>query len=163
MTSGQKTRRKPGSKPFTLTVGLEDPRITLSVKRSLDESDDRKLASQKGSFRLVTLKGQRARMLMPFVLDAVHKSGRSVKRIAASQGGRTGLTEERGARLALLLLAAFPIQKSSRASVIRSEIASMSDEEVYYWYAKAVGGEEESLGQLRGNALKALRILMAGE
>ena len=87
---------------------------------------------------------------------AIHRAG-------VFDAYRTGLTEERGARLALLLLAAFPIQKSSRASVIRSEIASMSDEEVYYWYAKAVGGEEESLGQLRGNALKALRILLAGE
>jgi hypothetical protein len=67
-----------------------------------------------------------------------------------------------GARLALLLWALAPIQKPSRAAMVRAGIAAMVDEEVYYWYAKAQGAPQELGRRRRQNALKALRVLLAG-
>ena len=76
---------------------------------------------------------------------------------------RLRLLETDGARLALLLWTIGPLQKPSRASLIKAGLSEMSDEEVYYWYAKAENGEGPSAQQRRGNALKALRMLLAGE
>ena len=52
------------------------------------------------------------------------------------------------------------IATSSRAALIRAGVSEMCDEEVYYWYAKMAGAFESSGAN---NALKALRVLLAGE
>ena len=62
--------------------------------------------------------------------------------------------------LALTLAGVAPVRKPSRATLIRAGVAEMSDEEVFYWYARM---SEASKGPGTNNALKALRIMLAGE
>ena len=77
-----------------------------------------------------------------------------------AKGEEVRLSEERGARLALTLAGVSPVRKPSRATLIRAGVAEMSDEEVCYWYARM---SEASNGSGTNNALKALRIMLAGE
>jgi hypothetical protein len=119
--------------------------------------------SKPGTVRLASLTGERAGLLLPTVLELLHRSGFSLPRLEERCGGRVRLPEDLGARVALLIWASAPLQKQSRAALVRAGILSMADEEVYYWYAKAEGDSDHPEPQRRGNALKALRILLAGE
>jgi hypothetical protein len=137
----------PALRPFTLTVDLVTPHLVLSQR-----SHDGHTSEPQ---RLVTLDGARAKSLTSTVVELLHKGGFSAARLEERGRGRVRLSEAGGARLTLLLWALGPIQKPSRAALVRAGVAALTDEEVYYWYAKAQGH--------RGNALKALRILLAGE
>ena len=110
--------------------------------------------------RVVTLAGRRASQHLPMTLDLLNRAGADVGRVDDRQGGRMRLSEERGARLALTLASVAPVQKPSRAALIRAGVSEMCDEEVYYWYAKMSGAFEPSGAN---NALRALRVLLAGE
>lgn len=163
MTISALVRSRPASagrssrvKPFTLTVRLGVPRLALSLRTPGRDGTPT-------TERLVTLEGGRAQLTLPTVLDLLHRAGFSLPKLEAKGGGWMRLPEPLGARLALLLWAVAPVQKPSRAALIRSGIAALVDEEVYYWYAKAEGSQGEGARQRRSNALKALRILLAGE
>jgi hypothetical protein len=97
------------------------------------------------------------------VLELLHKAGYSVAHIQEQRRRRMRLLEPVGARLALLLWALAPIQKPSRATLIRTGLLSMSDEELYYWYSKCESNFNDLARQTRERTLKALRILLAGE
>lgn len=153
-------RRAPSvsrEKPFTLTLDLEAPRLVLSQRGFF--SNGRPSETR----RLITLQGRRTQLLLPVTLELLHKEGFSVAKLEEKRRGRARLVEPLGARIALLLWAVAPIQKPSRASVVRAGILAMSDEELYYWYAKAEARSPNTARQQRNNALKALRILLAGE
>ena len=156
-------------KPFTLTLDLTLPRLTLSLRPQRAFGPQEASSNGSGEYRpaktkrLLTLEGRRARLLQQVVLEALHKAGISLPQLEEKSGGRVHLSEASGARLALLLWALAPIQKPSRAALVQAGIAAMSDEEVYYWYARAEGGQAPSASQQRNNTLKALRILLAGE
>ena len=149
-------RRRRYSKPFLVTVNTETPRIVVS------HQSDEMIGTEDHSIsrRVVTIEGKRAAQHLPMTLDLLNKAGIDVGRIDDRRGGRSRLPEEGGARLALTLAAIAPVRKSSRTTLIRAGIAEMSDEEVCYWYAK-MSEASGSLGP--NNALKALRIMLAGE
>lgn len=146
-------------KPFTLTLDLERrrPRFVLSIREAPQNG------SKPATVRLASLTGERAGLLLPTVLDLLHKSGFPLRRLEARCGGRIRLPEGLGARVALLIWASAPLQKQSRAALVRAGVLAMADEEVYYWYAKAEGGPAESARRRRENTLKSLRVLLAGD
>jgi hypothetical protein len=157
-----------GEKPFTLTVDLEYPRIVVSLRDGHvrnssafagNEMDSRRLSTR----RLAALGKSSARSLLPSVLALLHQWGFRIGKLEQRRRGRLRLAEDLGARIVLLLWTLAPIQKPSRAALVRAGITTMAEEEVYYWYAKAEGGPSEAVKQRRQNTLKALRILLAGE
>jgi hypothetical protein len=169
---GHRLRKARGAgqdRPFTLTLDLARPSLTLSLRQTRRSSSAGRSTANDGNGqsastrRLVALEGRRARLLQPVVLEELHKQGFFLAHLEEKGSWRVRLTEAAGARLALLLWALDPVQKPSRAALIQAGIAAMSDEEVYYWYAKSEGNLPPGGQQQRNNALKALRILLAGE
>ena len=155
MAATSQSRTARGAKPFVVTLTLAPPRIVVSQRVAGSNGNGPKSHSQ----RVIALEGRRAAQHLPLTLDLLHGAGADVARLSDRQGGRVNLMEDRGARLALTLAAVAPIRKPSRASLIRAGIAEMSTEEVYYWYAR-VSPDLRRTGA--NNALKALRILLAG-
>ncbi|GBD14659.1 hypothetical protein HRbin25_00538 [bacterium HR25] len=141
-------------RPFTLTVDLQVPRIVISYRHPS--------ANGRGTERLVALEGTRAKAVLPTLLELLHGAGYSLPRLEERGRGRYRLGEGLGARIVLLLWALGPIQKPSRASLVRTGVLAMVDEEVLYWYAKAAGERTVPVHRHQ-NALKALRVLLAGE
>ncbi len=148
-------RAQEAYRPFTLTVDLHAPRIVVSYRGPSPAENGK-------AERLITLQGPRARAVMPALLELLHGAGYSLPRLEARGRGRFRLGEWLGARVVLLLWALEPVQKPGRAALIRAGILSMVDEEVLYWYAKALV-DRRAAWRRRQNALKALRVLLAGE
>jgi hypothetical protein len=65
------------------------------------------------------------------------------------------LAEDRGVRLALLLMAVKPLRKVSRIEQVATGLRHMTDDEVYYWYSKC---SDLETGQ---RAQRALRLLLS--
>ena len=149
-------RRRRYSKPFIVTLDTVGPRIVVS-HQSVDVNG---VGPQAVTQRIVTVEGRRASQHLPMTLDLLNGAGANVSRMDDRQGGRVHLSEERGARLAVTLASVAPVQKPSRVALIRAGVSEMCDEEVYYWYAKMAGAFEPSGAN---NALKALRMMLAGE
>ena len=156
MAAVTETRRRPYAKPFLVTLNTAAPRIVVSHQAVEQNGGEPRPETR----RIVTIEGRRAAQHMPVTLDLLNQSGVDLGRIDDRQGGRARLSEERGARLALTLAAVAPVRKPSRATLIRAGIAEMADEEVCYWYARM---SEASRSAGPNNALKALRVLLAGE
>lgn len=144
------------SNPFLVTVNTVSPRIVISHQSDCKEGS----RSQLRTRRIVTMDGRRAAQHMPLTLDLLNGSGVDIIRLDDRKRGRARLSEEYGARLALTLAAVAPVRKPSRATLIRAGIAEMSDEEICYWYAKM---SEASRSPGANNALRALRVMLAGE
>lgn len=149
-------RRRAYPKPFIVTLDTAAPRILVSHQSVHVNGAGQRTVTR----RIVTLEGRRASQHLPMTLDLLNSAGGDVGRVDDRGGGRVRLSEERGARLALTLAAVAPVQKPSRSALIRTGVAEMCDEEVYYWYAKMAAAFEPSG---TNNALKALRTLLAGE
>lgn len=66
------------------------------------------------------------------------------------------LSEPAGVRLALVMVATAPLVRRGRALAIEEGIGAMSNEEVYYWYAKCNGPDAS-------RARRALRLLLADD
>ena len=143
-------------RPFMLTVNPSIPRIVLSYRFPVSNG-------QQHTLRLLTYEGPKMCELMNLAMDIAHKHRVPSDRFTKATGGRAGLPEAAGARLALLLWALRPIHKPSRAALVKAGILAMPDEEVFYWYAKTEGGSGLSASQRRSTALKALRTLLAGD
>jgi hypothetical protein len=155
-------REQETYRPFTLTVDLQAPRIVISHRHISTATAQGASAKNDRATRLVTLEGARARAALPALLELLHRSGYSLPRLEEKGRGRFRLSEGPGARAALMLRALAPIQKPSRASLVRAGILAMVDEEIFYWYAKA-SLDRGRASRRSQNALKALRILLAGE
>jgi hypothetical protein len=146
-------------RPFTLTLDLTAPRMVVSLRRP-PPGGPVAHGRQGRAQRLAALEGRRAQGALPAVLEMLHRRGFSLPRLEERGRGRLRLDEALGARIVLLLWAMAPVQKPSRWALLRAGIAAMVDEEVLYWYAKAAGERAGARGQ---NALRALRLLLAGE
>lgn len=90
------------------------------------------------------------------LVTAVRESGHQASVLSLSRKKPIPLDEAAGVRLALALLAAQPVAKPDRIRRIVAGVASMSTEETYYWYAKAVGSNAERVR-------RALRLFLAEE
>lgn len=141
--------------PFLLTVNRSVPRVVLSYRFPTNGAPH--------TLRLLTYEGSQVGELLNLAVDIAHRSRAPSARFDKSGGGRAGLPEAAGARLALLLWTLRPIHKPARAALVKAGIMAMPDEEVFYWYAKTEGGSGLSAGQRRRTALKALRTLLAGD
>ena len=165
----EKGRSLPSTgKPFAITINLDPPRLTLSLRRHRGSGSENSRTSQgangitPGTRRLLVLKARRAKILEPMVMEYLHQVGVVLPQLEGKGGGRVRLSEHDGARLVLMLWALAPLQKPSRSSLVKAGITAMSDEEVYYWYSRAEGTQSMTGRQQRNNTLKALRILLAG-
>ncbi|MCY4653294.1 MAG: hypothetical protein OXC95_09040 [Dehalococcoidia bacterium] len=156
MVSGAAPRRRTYSKPFLVTLNTDTPRIVVSHQ----STEVNGTGAHAVTRRVVTIEGRRAAQHLPMTLDLLNKAGVDVGKLDVRRGGRSRLSEERGARLVLTLAAIAPVRKPSRTTLIRAGIAEMSDEEVCYWYARM---SEAAGSPGPNNALKALRIMLAGE
>ena len=156
MSTNALRRRRQYSKPFLVTVNTSAPRIVVSYQPGERNGTSPHTASR----RMVTIEGMRAAQHLPMTLDLLNQAGADIGKLDERKVGRCRLSEERGARLALTLAGVAPVRKPSRATLIRAGVAEMSDEEVCYWFARM---SEASKGPGTNNALKALRIMLAGE
>ena len=156
MTSKVMRSRRSVSKHFLVTLNLAAPRIVVS--HQTDEVTD--CVPNAVTRRIVTIKGARAAQHLPAALELLNKAGVDVGGLDERKGGRAWLSEEQGGRLALTLAAIAPVRKPSRTTLIRAGLSEMSDEEVYYWYSRM---SEASRDTGPNNALKALRVMLAGE
>lgn len=98
---------------------------------------------------------------LPRLGDSVQAALRASKKapttIGPARRDPIDITEPAGVRLALAALAIEPIRRRDRTRDILEGITSMSDEEAYYWYAKAT---QPTSG---GRALRALRLLLSDD
>jgi hypothetical protein len=77
--------------------------------------------------------------------------------IGPSRQKPVDIDEAPGVRLALTALAVEPVRRRDRSREIVAGIASMSDEEAYYWYAKVTHHDTG------GRSLRALRLLLSDD
>jgi len=130
---------------FTLTLVPSKKRLVLS----------RSNGSLSKNRRLVCLNQEQFTRLLPQVRRLLNSGGFKWQRLDGDRVTRVRMREADGARLAIMLQAALPLRKPARVRLVQEGIISMSDEEVYYWSSRVDGRKND--------ALKALRILMAGE
>ena len=90
------------------------------------------------------------------IVAAAVASGNRRTTVLATRKKPIALSEEAGVRLTLTVLATAPVRRSERVDTIRNGIDTMTTEEVFYWYAHIRSDQS-------AQALKALRILLAGE
>ena len=105
--------------------------------------------------RIVRIWGLPLHTVYPDVVEALRASGHLPSTIAKPTVGPLPLEEEAGLRLGLLFKAVKPLSKVERMEDIRDGIATMSREEVAYWFAKT----QNAHGR---RAEAALRKLLAG-
>ncbi len=129
------------------------------LKRDLDHGNERCVlyeARTRGKSKVGSLKGWRLSVAIPYIR----------KTSPVSHGTRTAndemtntlyLLEEDGVRLALTFLGIRNLKKLVRAENVAREIHAMSQEESYYWYAKAHTDGHGSAG------IRALRTLFAND
>jgi hypothetical protein len=94
------------------------------------------------------LKGWRLSLALPYIRKLSHQL-----KFADHDNPNHKVPEEDGVRLALTFLGIGNLRKLEKAENLCREINSMSQEEAYYWYAKALGRWPESAG------VRALRTL----
>jgi hypothetical protein len=91
------------------------------------------------------------------VQAVLRASKKPVTSIGPSRQKPIDIDEAPGVRLALTTLAVEPVRRRDRSREIVDGIASMSDEEAYYWYAKVT---HPAAG---GRSLRALRLLLSDD
>lgn len=96
---------------------------------------------------------------VPRLTDDIQRALRASRRppttIGPSRRQPVDIDEAAGVRLTLAALATEPVRRRDRVREILDGIASMSDEEAYYWYAKVT---HERVGP---RSLRALRLMLA--
>jgi len=130
---------------FTLTLDPAKQRLVLSRSNGTAGKNRRMAYVEREQFT----------RFLPQIRRLLNNSGFKWQRLDGDKIARVRMREADGARLAILLQAILPVRKPARVRLVQEGIVSMSDEEVYYWSSRIIS---------RGNdALKALRILLAGE
>lgn len=86
---------------------------------------------------------------------ALRASHRPPTTIGPTRRQPVDIDEAAGVRLTLAALATEPVRRRDRVREILEGLASMSDEEAYYWYAKVT---HDRIG---ARALRSLRLLLA--
>ncbi len=124
------------------------------LKRYLNDGVERWTlyeARTRGRTKVATLRGWRLSLALPYVKKIVQASQRLKK---PDESDRTqNILEEDGVRLALTFIGVRNLKKLERAENLCREIHSMSQEEAYYWYSKALGRTYQTSG------VRALRML----
>lgn len=96
---------------------------------------------------------------VPRLTDDIQRALRASRRppttIGPTRRQPVDIDEAAGVRLTLAALATEPVRRRDRVREILEGIASMSDEEAYYWYAKVT---HDSVG---ARSLRALRLMLA--
>ena len=141
---------KPHTRGFRLVVEPED---TDTYSLRLEETNGTPNAASTAAL----LPADRLTPYLGAVRTALTESGHKLTVLGPGRRKPINLDEPAGVRLALTVNAGAPLTKPSRRSAVIEGVAAMSDEEAYYWYAKAT----RSSGGRR--ALRALRILLAGD
>lgn len=91
-------------------------------------------------------------------LQAVLRASKKpVTSIGPSRQKPVDIDEAPGVRLALTALAVEPVRRRDRTREIIDGVASMSDEEAYYWYAKVTHPDAGA------RSLRALRLLLSDD
>lgn len=137
-------KRTPRS--FTLHVDPEHDGYALDLVT----------ANNGHSQNLVRLDGRLLERLRAAVVDAVVDSKQPRTVLSPTRRAPIDLAEDAGIRLALIALAVKPVSKPGRVDEIRYGVEAMTSEEALYWFANCTGPRS-------GQALKALRILLAEE
>lgn len=91
------------------------------------------------------------------VQAVLRASRKPVTSLGPSRQKPVDIDEAPGVRLALTALSVEPVRRRDRSREIVEGIASMSDEEAYYWYAKVTHPEAGS------RSLRALRLLLSDD
>jgi len=94
------------------------------------------------------LKGWRLSLALPYIRKTSHHLN-----FGDHDNPNQRVPEELGVRLALTFLGIRNLRKLERAENLCREVHSMSQEEAYYWYAKALSRRPQTSG------IRALRIL----
>ncbi len=99
---------------------------------------------------------QLRRLTDPLIV-ALRSSGHPPAILTSSRKSPILIDEQAGVRLAIATRAVEQVTKTSRAHAILEGLASMSDEEILYWWAKTTNATYGA------RALRALRILLADD
>lgn len=86
--------------------------------------------------RIVSASGLSLQAVGDHVLDALRQAGHRPSELRRNRIKPFRLPEQAGVRLGLALLATKPLRKIRRIEEISSAVRTMSDDEVYYWFAK---------------------------
>jgi hypothetical protein len=109
-----------------------------------------------GKAKVGILKGWRLSVATPYIRKILPLSHKT-RSFENPKNDTHPLPEEEGVRLALTFLGIRNLKKLGRAENVAREIHAMSQEESYYWYAKAHIGKHGSAG------IRALRTLFASD
>jgi len=136
-------------------------RFRIVVEAVDSDSYNLRLEVSDGSKQAPTITArvnfERLTLFHPAIRVALRDSGHGLTAVGPNRKKPIDLTEPAGVRLSLAINAAGPLNRPSRRQAVLEGIASMSDEETYYWYAKT----SNPLG--RSRSLRALRILLADD
>lgn len=103
----------------------------------------------------IELGGDALRAVSDHLLSALRAAGHRATRLAREHRTPFYLDERTGVRLALVFIAAKPLNRYDRIEAISHGVNAMSDEEAYYWFSKCSAGSQAARAQ------KALRVLLA--
>ncbi len=103
---------------------------------------------RRGRSKLGSLRGWRLSVALPYIRKLSHQL-----RSGNPDNSNHRLAEEDGVRLALTFLGIGNLRRLEKAETLCREISAISQEEAYYWYAKALGYRPEATG------IRALRVL----
>ncbi len=144
-------KRKLAHRSFRLIVEPDDgERFGVRIEET-NGSPDRVLGVA------ARIRPDQLRRLTDPVMAALRASGHQPSVLTANRKAPLLLDEQAGVRLALATRAVEQVNKTSRAHGILDGLASMSDEETLYWWAKSTSPTSGA------RALRALRILLADD
>lgn len=104
---------------------------------------------------VATIRPDAVLRLTDTIQRALRASRRPPTTIGPARRQPVDIDEAAGVRLVLAALATEPVRRRDRVREILDGIASMSDEEAYYWYAKVT---HDRVG---ARSLRALRLMLA--
>ena len=122
-----------------------------------EQPSDRDKTSRGNQLKELRVWGLPLKVMTETLLRTLKKQGYRPTALSSRKKEPFLLDEASGVRLGLFLFALKPLRKVTRMEEIITGIERMSDEEVYYWYAKCTNGRNAP------HARKALRILLSGE
>lgn len=133
---------------FTLQVEPERSELAMEIFETLTRTEGERSTGK--------LRGYALNEVLETVRYWLRTLGHPPSALRPRTSSRLDLDEEIGVKISLLFAAVAPLKNTERIDRICHGIQRMSREEALYWFGKASNGKREQ-------ALKALRILLAGE
>ena len=147
------TNRRPESAFELQVLPRDDIGYGLALFRSATPASDGRDAREL----VVRIWGIPLRSIVDHVLAAIRHAGYRTTDLKPTRRAPFRLSEEDGVRLGLLFLALKPLRKHRRIEEVSRAIATMEQEEVYYWFSKGTAGADLFRVQ------RALRIMASDE